>query len=109
MTTATEKAETVSDKTLKWILAQIADARRAGGHNFAMTHHPVLPPSPIYELIAKGYADRRRQNLGPFADAGLEFIFTGHSHMQNISVKPPKTATGFTILTQLPCGLSESH
>jgi predicted phosphodiesterase len=85
-----------SDKTLKWILSQIADARRAGDTIFAMTHHPVLPPSPIYELIAKRDMLTDGDKISDlFADAGLEFIFTGHSHMQNISVKLSKNGNRF--------------
>ena len=70
---------------LAWILEQIRKAREDGEFLFAMTHHPVLPPSPVYPLIS------RRDMLGDYencaktlADAGLRFIFTGHTHMQNI-------------------------
>jgi len=73
------------DNHLAWILDQIKAARESGNYIFAMSHHPVLPPSPIYPVFSK------RDMLGDyekiskiFADAGLEFVFTGHSHMQNI-------------------------
>ncbi|MDR1629995.1 MAG: metallophosphoesterase [Oscillospiraceae bacterium] len=81
------------EDTMRWILGQIEEAKQAGDYIFAMTHHPVLPPTPIYPLFSK------RDMLGDYeetseilADAGLEFIFTGHSHMQNIAVK--QTAKG---------------
>ena len=71
-------------------------AHEAGDEVLAMTHHPVLPPSPIYPLFS------RRDMLGDFehtstvlADAGVQFIFTGHTHMQNIAVKT--TEKGNTI------------
>jgi len=70
---------------LSWILAQIKAAKDDGQYIFAMTHHPVLPPSPIYPIMSK------RDMLGGYettsvilADAGLNFIFTGHTHMQHI-------------------------
>lgn len=73
---------------LTWILEQIKAAHDAGEYIFAMTHHPVLPPSPIYPLMSK------RDMLGDYentstilADAGLNFIFTGHTHMQHIGLK----------------------
>lgn len=73
---------------LNWILDQVRQAHKAGDEVLAMTHHPVLPPSPIYPLFS------RRDMLGDFektstilADAGVQFIFTGHTHMQNIAVK----------------------
>ncbi len=75
-------------KQMDWILEQIRKAKEEGQFLFAMTHHPVLPPSPIYPLIS------RRDMLGDYentstilADAGLRFIFTGHTHMQNIGHK----------------------
>lgn len=76
---------------LNWILDQVRLAHAAGDEVLAMTHHPVLPPSPIYPLFS------RRDMLGDFentsailADAGVQFIFTGHTHMQNIAAKTTK-------------------
>ncbi len=76
------------DDHLQWILEQIEEAHKAGDYIFAMTHHPVLPPSPIYPMFSK------RDMLGDYervstllADAGLQYIFTGHTHMQNIALK----------------------
>lgn len=78
---------------LNWILEQIKLAQMDGDEILAMTHHPVLPPSPIYPIFSK------RDMLGDYentsavlADAGVQFVFTGHTHMQNIAVK--KTAKG---------------
>lgn len=85
-----------SEDQLHWILDQVKLAHEAGDEVLAMTHHPVLPPSPIYPLFS------RRDMLGDFehtstvlADAGVQFIFTGHTHMQNIAVKT--TEKGNTI------------
>lgn len=73
---------------LQWILEQIQAAKESGDYIFAMTHHPVLPPTPAYPMFSK------RDMLGDYentstilADAGLEFIFTGHTHMLNIGKK----------------------
>lgn len=77
-----------NEAQLTWILEQIKSAQDAGEYIFAMTHHPVLPPSPIYPLMSK------RDMLGDYentstilADAGLNFVFTGHTHMQHIGLK----------------------
>lgn len=82
-----------TEEQMEWIFTQIAEAKKAGDFIFAMTHHPVLPPSPIYPLFSE------RDMLGDWkntttrlADAGLRFIFTGHTHMQNINCK--KTLAG---------------
>lgn len=76
------------DDCLEWIKEQIDDAENAGDYIFAVTHHPVLPPSPIYPLFSK------RDMLGDYektseflADNGIKFIFTGHTHMMNIAKK----------------------
>lgn len=73
------------ENQLAWILEQIKKAHDEGQFIFAMTHHPVVPPTPVYPLVSK------RDMLGDYentsrilADAGMNFIFTGHTHMQNI-------------------------
>jgi len=70
---------------MDWIFAQITQAKKDGEVLFAMTHHPTLPPSPIYPLFSQ------RDMLGDWkntserlADAGLRAMFTGHTHMMNI-------------------------
>lgn len=73
------------DDTLEWIKEQIDDAHKNGDYIFAVTHHPVLPPFPLYPVFSK------RDMLGDYektseflADNGVKFIFTGHTHMMNI-------------------------
>lgn len=73
------------ESELSWILEQIRLAKEQGQFIFAMTHHPVVPPTPVYPLMSE------RDMLGAYkktsqilADSGLRFIFTGHTHMQNI-------------------------
>ena len=75
-----------SDDCFKWITEQAEKARNDGQFIIAMTHHPLIAPSPIYELIGKGdmlgdYEFRLHQ----LADIGIQFIFTGHTHIHNIS------------------------
>lgn len=76
------------DDCMEWIKEQIDSAHENGDYIFAVTHHPVLPPSPIYPYFSK------RDMLGNyeetstfFADNGVKFIFTGHTHMMNIAKK----------------------
>lgn len=74
------------EDTLRWIDEEIDKAREAGDYIFAITHHPVLPPSPIYPIISErdmlGDWERTAKHL---ADKGIKFIFTGHAHMMNIA------------------------
>ena len=75
----------VSDELYDWIKQQADDARANNQFIIAMTHHPMIAPSPIYELIGKGdmfgdYDIRREQ----FADLGIHYMLTGHTHIHDI-------------------------
>lgn len=73
-----------TDEHLKWILEQIEDAKKSGDQIIAMQHHLLFPSiSPLInstQII--GESEKISETL---ADAGLEFIFVGHSHMQRTS------------------------
>lgn len=74
-----------SDELFDWITAQAKDARENGQFMIAMTHHPLIAPSPMYEIIGSGdmmgdYKIRREQ----LADMGIQFILTGHTHVHDI-------------------------
>ena len=75
-----------SKDCFKWIEEQIEDAKKNNQLIIPMSHHPILSPSPFFSLIGKGdmmgnHEIRREQ----FADMGVSFMFTGHSHMHDIS------------------------
>ena len=74
-----------SDELFEWIKEQIADAKANNQFIVAMTHHPLIAPSPMYEIIGRGdmmgdYDIRREQ----FADLGVQFMLTGHTHVHDI-------------------------
>lgn len=75
----------IDGEFLNWVKAQADDAVKNGQFIVAMTHHPIIPPSPMYELIGKGdmhrnYKDRRKE----YADMGIQLMLTGHTHTHNI-------------------------
>lgn len=71
---------------LEWISRQLDKAKRDGEYVIAMTHHPLLAPSVFYRLIAPSDMLEDGENVAAFlADKGVRCIFTGHSHIQNIS------------------------
>ena len=75
-----------SDELMNWVKTEANNAKRDGQYIIAMTHHPLVPPSPIYAAVAKGdmlneYELRRNQ----LSDLGFDFVLTGHTHMHNIS------------------------
>ena len=84
------------DDCLQWIKEQIDDAKANGDYIFAVTHHPVLPPSPIYPLFSKRDMLGNYEETSDFlADNGVKFIFTGHTHMMNIGKKTTAKGNDF--------------
>lgn len=77
-----------SDDLWSWIEEQIEDAKKNGQFIIPMTHHPMLSPSPFYKVIGggniMGEAERR---IDEFTELGVNYMFTGHTHMQDISYK----------------------
>lgn len=70
---------------MEWIFAQIREAKASGNYIFAMTHYPVLPGSPVMELVGDAKIDDWEKTADLLADAGLNLIFTGHMHMQSLT------------------------
>ena len=73
------------DNQMKWALEQIEDAHRTGNYIFAMTHYPLLPFSPIMNLISDSHLTDWEKRANQFADAGLDLILTGHMHAQAVT------------------------
>lgn len=96
----------ISDDCYKWLCEQAEDARRNGQFILAMTHHPLIAPSPIYALIGKndmhGDFDVRREQ---YADLGIQFMLTGHTHIHHIDkCESARGNTLYTIATSATVG-----
>ena len=75
----------VEGKFLDWVKEQAEDARKNNQFIVAMTHHPIIPPSPMYELIGKGDMHRNYKDIRKvYADMGIQLMLTGHTHTHNI-------------------------
>jgi predicted MPP superfamily phosphohydrolase len=75
-----------SDECMQWIMEQLKDAQENDQYVIAMTHHPMIAPSPFYAIIGKGDMQRNHETTREiFADAGLHCMLTGHTHVHNIS------------------------
>lgn len=85
-----------SDDCMEWILAQLKDAQENDQYVIAMTHHPMISPSPFYAIIGKGDMQRNHETTREiFADAGLHCMLTGHTHVHDISVITTKKGNKF--------------
>ncbi len=68
---------------LKWILDTVRRETAAGKTVIAMQHHLLYPH--ISPLVTNGACCANRDELREqLADAGLRFLFVGHSHIQRI-------------------------
>lgn len=83
------------ENQLDWAVEQIKSAHKSGNYIFAMTHYPLLPFSPIMNLIDDAHLTNWEETAIRLADAGLDLIFTGHMHAQ--AVTDYTTASGNTI------------
>lgn len=73
------------DDQMQWALDEIKKAHESGNYIFAMTHYPLLPFSPIMNLIGDAKLTDWEKRANEFANAGLDLIFTGHMHAQAIT------------------------
>lgn len=75
-----------SDECFEWIKEQVELAHRENQYIVAMTHHPILAASKFFQLIAPNdMLDKHELRYRQFADMGINCVFTGHSHIHNIS------------------------
>ena len=85
-----------SDDCMKWIMEQLKDAQENDQYVIAMTHHPMIAPSPFYAIIGKGDMQRNHETTREiFADAGLHCMLTGHTHVHDISYITTKKGNRF--------------
>lgn len=87
-----ERGSGYSDGCMKWIMEQLEDAKKNDQFVIAMTHHPMISPSPFYSIIGKGDMQRNHETTREiFADAGIQVMLTGHTHVHNIGyITTPK-------------------
>lgn len=100
-----------TDECFDWIRRQAEEAKRNGQFLIAMTHHPVLSPSPLYRLIASGdLLENGETRAKQFADLGVPCMFTGHSHIHNIScIKSDSGNTFYDVSTSALVGFPPNY
>ena len=76
-----------SDECMQWIMEQLEDAKKNDQYVIAMTHHPMISPSPFYQIIGGGNMQKNHEVTREiFADNGLHCMLTCHTHVHDISV-----------------------
>ena len=70
----------ISADVFRWIKAQVKQAKAEGKTPVAMMHHSLLPHYELQPMI-----DLWQFYAGWFADHGIQTVFTGHIHANDIS------------------------
>lgn len=84
------------DDQMQWALDEIKKAHQDGQYIFAMTHYPLLPFSPVMNMIGDAKLTDWKKTAQTFADAGLDLIFTGHMHAQAVTDYTTKNGNTIT-------------
>jgi hypothetical protein len=78
----------ISGATLSWLLARLADAKAKGKAVLAMMHHNVFPHWSDENALFPGFVVDNYANsisdLKSLSDNGMNVVFTGHFHANNI-------------------------
>lgn len=75
-----------SDDQLEWAKGCMEESKAAGDEMLCVCHHPLLSPVMFYRLFSPYEMIDDGDEVAAFlADSGVRFLFTGHTHMQNIN------------------------
>lgn len=75
----------VDQRLEDWMKIQLDEAKKDGCRVFAMCHYPLIPSVPVFDLVGDAKLKDWRKTASFLADNGVEFIFTGHMHIQSIN------------------------
>ncbi len=76
----------MSPELVAWAVEQISEAKAAGDRVIGMAHHGFVPHFSMEPELMKMYLVEDYANIAAqLADAGLEVIFTGHMHANDIA------------------------
>lgn len=101
-----ETGGNITDELMNWILAECADAKASGETVIGMTHWDLSPQSYFQGYVLQGFVmDNWEQVSDKLADAGMHWVFTGHSHCSDIS--STYSDGGEAIYSIMTCSLVE--
>ena len=90
----------VSDKTLKWIEDQLADAKRAGQRILAAGHQNLFQQS----MFRGGYVIQNAERLAEiFREHDVPLYLSGHLHIQHWKTEQGLTEIATSALSVSPC------
>jgi len=90
----------IKDATRQWILDRLAEAKQKGIRVFAMMHHNLIEHYQGQNDLDPEYVtDNWESNTQLFMAAGLEVIFTGHYHANDITAYTHNGTTLYDVET----------
>ena len=75
----------MDDRLMAWAKEQLDKAKEDGCSVFAICHYPIIPPVPVFDLVGDAKIKDWRKVASFLADNGVEFVLTGHMHIQSIN------------------------
>lgn len=77
----------ITDERMAWVKAQIEQAVKAGKIPVGMMHHGLVEHIPEVQsmIFAEYLEDNYKSTREVFSEAGLNLVFTGHFHSQDIA------------------------
>lgn len=76
----------ITEETMEWIISVAEKAYEDGKTPIAMTHHSLTAHMELEPSVTKAFCvDNYEWVASYFADAGINFVFTGHQHTTDIS------------------------
>ena len=92
--------------TMQWILNILTEADNKGIRVLGMMHHGLIEHMSLQSTFFPEYlVEDWKENADMLAEAGLEIVFTGHFHSNDISLRT--TASGKTIYDVQTASLSQ--
>ena len=81
-----ETSGAISADLEKWVLGQITEAKKRGDTVIGLQHHGVIPHFSMEPELLPMYLVNDYERISrEFADAGMQYIFTGHMHANDIA------------------------
>lgn len=81
-----ETAGNYSEGLKEWVFRQLSEAEAAGETVIGMTHWSLVPHCEFQSQMLQGFVlDDYLPVTEALADAGMHYVFTGHSHSNDIS------------------------
>jgi hypothetical protein len=85
-----------SDATLSWIIARLQEVRAKQKFVLGFLHHSILEHYTGEEQLFPEYIVDNYQNISKqFSDNGMQVVFTGHYHAQDITLSDFGSGTDF--------------